>query len=58
MSTIIRQATLDTIDAVTVHMVAVRTTAGRAYDAARDRPVKWGYPIVVPRFEHSRRICR
>jgi hypothetical protein len=58
MSTPIRQAALDTIDAVTVHMVAVHTTVGRAYDAARDGPVKWGYPMVVPHFEHPRRICR
>ncbi len=58
MSTRIRQAALDTIDAVTVHTVAVHASEGRAYDAARDGPVKWGYPMVDPRFEHSRRICR
>jgi hypothetical protein len=57
-----RQAGLDTIDGLTehsVHEVALRTSGGPAYDAPRDGPVKWGYPMVGPRFEQSRRrICR
>ena len=57
----VRQAGLDTIDALTEHIVrtvAVHTSGGRAYDAPRDGPVKWGYPMVGRHFEHSRRISR
>lgn len=56
-----RQATLDTTDAVTEHIIpkgAVHASGGRSYDASPDGPVKWGYPMVGPRFEHSRRTCR
>jgi hypothetical protein len=56
-----RQATLDTVDALTAQtagIVAVHTTGRRAYDARRDGPGKWGYPMVGTRFDLSRRICR
>jgi hypothetical protein len=56
-----RQARLDTTDAVTEHIIrkgAVHASGRRSYDASPDGPVKWGYPMAGPRFEHSRRTCR
>ena len=58
MEDAVRQAALDTIDALTEHIVRVHTAERRTYDAHRDGPVQWGYPMIGRPFERSRRTCR